>query len=740
MVDGNLYTGSGGMVSLRSELHIGALPTVFKILFPTIFLTIIWSLAITATGQVPQPSATPFGDDETVKITTSLIQLDVVVQNKDGRQITDLKPEDFVVYQDGKVQSITSLSYINSLTTQKTVISGPKIKADKREPLTPPSNVRSRQGRIITFVIDDGNCLATVDGTVSIRDAMRKFVREQMLAADRVAIYRTRGGSSLLQMYTSNRDVLNKKIDKISLLPTGNCGSAFDAVRDKSTIKFTGSGADSFESEADKLARKNIENNERDNQVIGTVGVMRFVVDRLKDAPQRKMVFLLSEGIVAGFDTRAGDALRELADKASRASIVINTISAKGLTIPGMMSAQDEVLPGIINGTDKSYEAAQARVDEESALNQGLSYLAYATGGKFIRNQNFLDVPLKKILDAETGYYLIGYEPDDETFRGKQFHRIEIKVNRPDLLATSRKGFYGRTDKESQPVYKTPDSALFQAISSPFEETGMDIRLTTLFGNTASQGSYVRTLFHVGGQDLKLTAEANGDKKTILDVVVVVLDEKGAVVDEFNRTYPIRIPMQGIATVQQYGLDFSTDIPFKKPGVYSFRLAVRDNNSKRLGSAGDFIEIPDIKKTKFVVLGLIAYGSDQAGNPLVPKQRPVNASFAPVFSESGASLRRFPQNSVLSYNYTIYNAKPDASGKPSLTREVRLYRDGKLLASFPESPLKLGPAADPVRIEDKGTVTIGSSIEIGEYVLQIIVRDKISNKVSSQWLDFEVVQ
>lgn len=713
---------------------------MFKILFPTLFLTVILGFAIAAAGQVPQPSATPPEDDETVKITTSLIQLDVVVRDKNGIQITDLKPGDFVVYQDGKPQTITNLSYIDSVARQRTEISGPKIKVDKREPLSPPANVRSRQGRIITFVIDDGNCLATADGTASIRDAMRKFVREQMLADDKVAIYRTRGGSSLLQMYTSNRDVLNKKIDKISLIPTGNCGSSFEPLRDKSTIKITGSGAGSFESEADKLARKDIENRERDNQVIGTVGVMRFVVDRLKNVPQRKIVFLLSEGILAGFDTRAGDALRELADKASRASVVINTMSAKGVTIPGMMQAQDEVLPGIINGADQSIQATQERVDEEAALNQGLSYLAYSTGGKFVRNQNFLDGSLKKILDAETGYYLIGYEPNDDTFRGKQFHRIEIKVNRPDLSVTSRKGFYGRTDKESQPVYKTLDSPLFQAISSPFEETGMDIRLTTLFGNTASDGNYLRALFHIEGQDLRLTDEGNGDKKAILDVVAVILDEKGAVIDEFNRTYPIRIPKQGVETIQRYGLDFATDIPFKKPGVYSFRLAVRDNNSKRLGSAGDFVEIPDVKKSKFVVSGLIAYGTDSAGNPLIPKQRPVNASFAPVFSESVPSLRRFPRNSVLSYNYTIYNAKPDASGKPGLTREIRLYRNGAVLASFPEEQLKLALAVDPTRVKDLGIVRIGNAIEIGEYVLQLIVRDKIGNKVSSQWIDFEVVQ
>ncbi|NOT48576.1 MAG: VWA domain-containing protein [Acidobacteria bacterium] len=711
---------------------------MFKTLFSTLFFSLVIGFS-SASAQTPQPSPGQPGDNEVVKITTSLIRLDVVVRDKDGKQITDLKSGDFQVYQDGKLQTVTSLSYIDPNKSDNADLSREKIKPGKREPLAPPANIRSKQGRIVTFVLDDGNCLATVTGTAAIRDGMRKFVREQMLPDDKVAVYRTRGGASLLQMYTSNRDILLKKIDKITLMPTGSCGSSFEPIRDKSTIKFTGKGAESFESEADKKFRTDNEKNERENQVIGTIGVLRFVVERLRNVPQRKIVFLLSEGISADIKTRAGDALRELADKASRASVVINTMSAKGVTAPGMLMAQDEVLPGILNGNDMAVQAVEDRVEEERALNQGLSYLAYATGGKFVRNENFLDVGLKKILDAETGYYLIGYEPDDETFRGKQFHRIEVKVGRPDTSVASRKGFYGRTEKESQPVYKTADSPLFQAISSPFEESGMDIRLTTVFGNTASKGSYLRAFFHVDGRDLSLIDENNGGKKTVLDVVAVILDEKGAVVDEFNRSYPIRIPKQGVATVQQYGLDFSTDIPFKKAGLYTFRLAVRDNNSKRLGSAGDFVEIPDVEKTRFLVSGLTAYGTDPAGNPVVPKQQPVNAAFSPVFTESVASLRRFPRNSVLYYNYTIYNSKLDTAGKASLARELRLYRDGKLLVSFPEQPLKPSSDADPKRIEDRGVVRINGDIEPGEYVLQIIVRDKLDNKVSSQWIDFEVM-
>lgn len=64
-----------------------------------------------------------------------------------------------------------------------------------------------------------------------------------MLSDDKVAIYRTKGGASLLQMYTSNKEALNRTLSKVNLLRSGGCGSTFDPLRDKSTIKVTGSGA-----------------------------------------------------------------------------------------------------------------------------------------------------------------------------------------------------------------------------------------------------------------------------------------------------------------------------------------------------------------------------------------------------------------------------------------------------------------------------------------------------------------
>jgi VWFA-related protein len=721
-----------------------------KLFFSTAYLVFFLLLTLPAFAQNPQPTPTPSNpktpeDNEIVRISSDLVLIDALVLDKEGNQVTDLTAEDFEVLQDGKPQKITNFTYINAdpSAAQTTPATTTKNKSDKKSLPVPPISLRSNRGRIITFVIDDGNCLATIEGTGNIREGVKKFINDQMQPDDKVAIYRTRGGTSLLQMYTSNKEILRRVADKIAWVPSA-CGTSFDPRRDNSTFNVgppSGqSGATTFESPQDKEFRQANENRERENQVIGSIGVLGFVIDRLKNLPERKVVFLLSEGILASSGTRAYDALRELADKASRASVVVNTLSAKGLSIPGFIAAQDEVLPGITGGTDRTIEVSADRVEEERALNEGLSYLSYATGGQFIRNQNYLDKGIKNILDAEKGYYLLGYQPDDETFKGKNFHRIEIRLKRPELKISSRKGFYGRADTKTVAKNKTAESPLYQAISSPLRENGMDVRLTTLVGNENAEGSFIRAIFHVKGEDLTFTDEPDGTKKVVLDVVAVTLDEKGKVVDEFNRTYPIRIPKQGVETVMRNGLEYSTDMPIKKSGFYSFRLAVRDNNSKRLGSAGDFVEIPDLKKNNFYMAGLVTTTVNNDGKPLVPQNRPANAAFAPVFATSIPSIRQYRIGDVLAYTYNIYNAKIDsATKKPNLTTQLRLYKNGKIIVEGKETPAGLKAQTDLSRIQDFGMMRINPDVEAGEYILQIIVKDVSAGKTVSQWIDFEVV-
>ena len=78
--------------------------------------------------QAPPPQSTPAVDqDDVVKITTNLVQVDAVV-TKDGKYVKDLKAEDFEIFEDGRKQEITSFAYISNL---------PKTPASATSPAVP---------------------------------------------------------------------------------------------------------------------------------------------------------------------------------------------------------------------------------------------------------------------------------------------------------------------------------------------------------------------------------------------------------------------------------------------------------------------------------------------------------------------------------------------------------------------------------------------------------------------------
>lgn len=704
--------------------------------FKLILVTLCFSTLVLGQNKTPTPTTEQQKEDEDIiRISSQLVLVDTLVLDKKGRQVTGLSADDFEIYQDGKLQKITNFAYVNSGKNPVADSSPFKNKIDKKVVPLPPVSVRSGgEGRIITFVIDD--CAASLNGIVVARDGIRKFIDEQMLSDDKVAIYRTRPGSVLLQAYTSNREVLKRIIDKVNLIPLRDENAPDEAKEDGITAGTSPVNEITSRNFSGRENRQN-ENNAAEEGRIDcfkrNTGVLSFVADRLKNVPARKIIFFISSGLPDIFATNYLDDLKQVADKAARSSAVIYTMSGRGLTIPGLIEAADDV--------PNEASRDRLRASQSRTFNEGLAYLADSTGGKFIFNKNFLNVEMKKILEAETGFYTLGYQPDDETFKGKKYHKIEVKLKRPDLVINSRKEFYGLDDIKTQKNPKSSETPMYQAISAPFQEKGINVRLTTLAGNDAKQGDYIRAFLHIKGEDLTFTDEADGTKKVILDVVAVALDERGKVIEEFNRTYPIRIPKQGFQTILQNGLDYSTDMPVKKSGFYSFRIAVRDNNSKRLGSAGDFVEISDTKKSKFFMSGLFTTAVTNESKPLLPKNRPAEAAFAPVFFNSIPSIRHYYAGSVLSYVYNIYNSKPDeATKQPKLTRQIRLYKDGKLLADETEKPIEVQSQSDISRIQDYGFLRLNEKAEKGEYILQIIIRDKLANRTTSQWIDFEVVK
>jgi hypothetical protein len=268
-------------------------------------------------------------------------------------------------------------------------------------------------------------------------------------------------------------------------------------------------------------------------------------------------------------------------------------------------------------------------------------------------------------------------------------------------------------------------------------------------------------LLHIEARDLTFTEEADGWQKTIFDVLAVTFGDNGAVLDEISRTQTIRMRGETYKRALEDGLVFVLTVPIKKPGAYQLRTALRDMATERVGSASQFIEVPNISKNRLTLSGIIINGRDPAAKPAAaptPEQGATKpAAVAPhdaakdeeqtitnVDPQAGPAVRKLRHGMVLSYAYAIYNAKLDkAAGRPQLQVQMRLFRDGKEVFTGQVRPVDVTGQPDLKRLTAGSALQLGRDLIPGEYVLQIIVTDLLASekyRTATQWIDFEIVK
>ena len=324
-----------------------------------------------------------------------------------------------------------------------------------------------------------------------------------------------------------------------------------------------------------------------------------------------------------------------------------------------------------------------------------------------------------------------------------------MKVKRPGLRVRSRAGYYGVSSEVAGTQKRTSAQQLAAALISPFGAGGVGLRVTPLFFNDQKAGSYVRALLHINASDLTFKEQPDASRNTLLDVVAVNFGEAGQVVDQFTDTQDLVVSGDAYQDLLQNGLSFVLNVPVKQPGAYQLRVAVRDVSSERIGSAGQFIEIPDLKKNRLALSGLVISSINQtttgkiAITPAVQQEATTKkATIVDPKGQTGPAVRRLRQGMVLSYAYTIYNAQVKGMDPPQLQTQMLLFRDGKQVFAGKVSPYNVGRQVDMNRLKVNGGLRIGPELIPGEYVLQVIVTNNLKDKPNSatQTLDFEILE
>lgn len=701
----------------------------------------ILSLVLTTAiinAQTPQQSPQqPSDQEDVIRISTSLVQTDVVVTDKNDQIVPDLKLEDFEVYDNGKKQDLKFLEFVS--------VDAPSPRIEGVHPDALPAsadlgrNLSSRDvRRVIAFVIDD--LTVPFQYLVTIRQTLSDFVENQMRQGDLVAIVRTVGGKGLLQQFTSDKQLLRRAIAQLNV--STNPYSAFNQT-DSGRLNSLPTAASSGTETEDRSGTNEISmsdmgaqdiSNPSDDTVRYTRGLISLatadsIIDSLRDIPGRKSMVLFSSGVPVFEATNTGtlytsisNLLHAVTDHAVRAGVVINTVDPRGLAAtPGVKGFEATPARSSMGYTDPTFGRGGSELDvfgnplEGGIEHMGLRTLSDATGGVTVTNTNDIKAGVEKVLARSRGYYILAYSPS-QPFDNK-FHKLEVKVKRDGLRVYKHSGYLAREDKRDVP--KTKEQEIAAAVRSPLAKRDVDVSATLGLrfapGGKADLG--INLLIDPHRLNFK---QENGKYQTSYDVVGFVYDELGKLRGGFSETINASLTPEEYQRAQVSGLPYyaNTQLP---PGYYQLRMAVREVGTGNIGTISRYVEIPNLSKGRLAMSSIFLHAVTPGSQP-----QPLLA------------LRQLTRQQDLRYSAIIYNAKLEG-GKPQARTQIIISQNGKVLFREPEQPLEVrgGDASQLLKV---GQIALGK-VAPGRYVLTLIVTDPLADKSSqtlTRSIDFTV--
>ena len=708
-------------------------------------------------AQNPTPPQQEQNDpQDVVRISTKLVQTDVVVTDKNDQIIQDLTLEDFKVFENGKRQDLKFIEFVGVGSEPR--VEGSLTIGGQVAESSVTRNLSARElRRVFAFVVDD--LTIPFDDLTNVRKLLLNFVDNQMRDGDLVAIVRVIGGNGLLQQFTSDKRILRRAI--LQITPQLHAFSAFNNLPspDKISIDLAQAAADegaNFPDAAISAGNSNLDVSDegvtRGLRVLSTLTTASEVINSMKVLPGRKSMVLLSGGLplfesnssqvsVGGSTMTVAEGrsyignvsymLRQLADRATRAGVVINTMDVRGMQanrgVSGFTDPGNEATSSLFGGASGGRgfgrlpnmgEFDNLSLDTLSG-HSGLAMLADTTGGVSVVNTDNFSAGLERVM-TRSSYYLLAYAPG-EAFDGK-FHKLEIKVNRPGAKVYTRQGYFAIAEPPTKVLSK--EQAIVRAAMYPLARREVNVAGTLLYRFTSENKADVDINLLIDANDLNFKEAEGGHKRAAFDVVGFVVDSVGKSQDGFSQTVTADLGQEEYQRALKSGISF-TGHAVLAPGSYQLRAVVSEVDSGRLGTVTQYLEVPDLSKSRLAMSSIFLFGVDLAAGA---KAAPVPLS----------ALRRLQHNLDLRYAAVIYNARVDA-GKPQLRSQLIISQGKKILFQEPEQPV-------PLPIQNGQMAKIGqfslAKARPGRYMLTLVITDPLADKKQKtlvRSIDFDLV-
>lgn len=700
-------------------------------------------LAIALISPVLSYAQTPPQQDDQIKLGATEVMLDVVVRDKKGHVVKDLKQSDFEVYEDNVKQDVSSFRLVLREASEA---------SELKTTTTPSTTTTPKSGRdpfaeisLIAMVFDS---LSPAARGLAHKAAL-SFVDESLKPDDLTTICAIDLSLHVIQPYTNDRELLRKGVDRAASLATSTAesGSAQRRTSEERSATLatqtdaaqagaagsrsigTGTGQammDQALAEMNVRAMQTFEMLERDQQGYAKTDALLALVNSLQNVPGRKAIVFFSEGLPVPPDVSAR--FRTVINAANKANVTVYSIDAAGLRVESATAESARELAAM--GSRRIRQQASGQTDtsgrpmtmqlerNEDVLRlnpkSSLTELSNETGGFLISDTNDLKAGLRRIDEDMRAHYVLTYAPKNQSLDGR-FRQINVKLARSGMEVQTRKGYLAVPATGGSPVldYEAPALA---ALSTAAQSTAFPLRTLGFSFPEPKHAGLAPVLVEVPANAFSYTPAA--DKKTFatdFTIIAVIKDKDQKVVGKLSQHYQLNGPIEQLEAAKRGDILFYKQVQLS-PGHYTINVAAYDAPTRKVSTRATEVEIPAADESKLRISSVVIL--KRAEQLKADETKGVNPFqygdllIYPNLDEpiSKAAMKQLP------FYFNVY-VPAGAKLAPQFTLEV--MQKGQSLARLPANL----PAADATgRIQYASALPL-DNFQPGSYELKITVSD-----------------
>lgn len=691
-------------------------------------------LASPALISAQDPKSKP---DDVVRVNTELAQTDVVVLDKNGKFVDGLTSEQFELRVNGNARAIAHFDrVVAGAASEEEQLAA----ARGQSRATGPVRQTFGGGRTILFYVDDVHL--STNSLTRTREMLSDFVERQMKTDDLVALVTTTGQLGFLEQPTNEKVVLQHAIAKLAhrsfstadaeRMQMSETEAAAILSEDRRLLDYfvdqllrdmgrrprgasTNPMKTRLDAEQSVRARAKSIIDQSTALAVNTLSGLERLLQVTSSLPWRKTLFFVSDGFIIHDRSNTGVYLQRSVATASHGLTTIYSIDAQGLS------------SGVIEASRRSNfdygRNGGANFSAISSTQESLQTLAADTGGIAILNSNSPSRDLTNALTESANYYLVSWRPEEKELTDtRRMTPLEISVKgRTDLIVRTRRSYANASEEKpkvaSPSKKRDPESPLMTALHSYVPRLELPVALSAGYVDGGSDALVTATI------EIPLRAFNTGDatdgEVRELDLMGAAIDATGKSVGIFDQGFKISPAEIRAAQSESALVNHQLSLP---PGLYQIRVAVQERKSLRLGSAMQWLEVPDLKTRPFALSSLFI--------------GEVNKNTRDTGKLSANAAHRFRSGSEVGFFVVVYNAK-DGPAACDVALQIQIFRDDQPVVTKPL--VKVSPAPDPTgnRIS-YGEVISLDQLPAGSYVLRVTAIDRLAKASGQQQTRFTI--